>query len=175
VLGESFLMLGFWACSKHYLTHIYSSVFSSYWDVMNIIRLVAHSSSDIPQLTLLSQYGLSDIAIINLSGELTIALLLLIFTIFSKVTIICTQYECLRKMAASIRSIWNGYFFVIFPRVATFTGLHWRGLGLGSNYDALNAITCSLLSIAMIAYFVLLLIQTRRINPKCANAEECGR
>lgn len=166
ILSESFLMLAFWTSQKHYLTNLYSSVFSSYWDLFNAMRLIAQPSTDTANLAQLSQYGFGPILLFNLSGELFVAVLLLIFTVLSKMTAVCLKYERLRRMASNLRAIWNGYFFAILPRVATFTGLHWRLIGIGAGFDALNIIVCITLTAVIVFFFIMLIIQTRRINEK---------
>lgn len=158
-------MIGFWTCQKHLLTNLYTNIFSSYWDAFNALRLILQpniTSNILPQLT---QYGFSSIIIFNLSGEILIAILLLTFTIISKFCAVVLKYEKIRKMAANLRPIWNGYYFAIFPRLATFTGLHWRTLGSG-NYDVINGISCALLSGVFIFYFISLIIQTKTIKNK---------
>jgi hypothetical protein len=78
----------------------------------------------------------------------------------------------MRKMAGCLRPVWNGYFFAILPRVATFTGLHWRLVGVGAGYDAINATVCGVLSGAMLFFFIALIVQTRRANSKVERIEE---
>lgn len=85
-------MLAFWTSQKHYLTNLYSSVFSSYWDLFNAMRLMAQPSTDTANLAQLSQYGFSPILLFNLSGELFVAILLLAFTVLSKMTAVCLKY-----------------------------------------------------------------------------------
>lgn len=69
-------------------------------------------------------------------------------------------------MAACVRPVWNGYFFAILPRVATFTGLHWRLIGTGSGYDILNETFCGIFSGLMVFYFIALLVQIRQAKAK---------
>jgi hypothetical protein len=166
ILSESFMMMAFWTCQKHYLINLYTNVFSSYWDIFNAIRLITQPHTTDGNLPQLSQYGFSSIAIFNLSGEFFVALVLLIITILSKISAVCLKYEWLRKVAANLRPIWNSYYFAIFPRVATFTGLHWRLVGVGAGYDVLNGFVCSILSLLIIFYFIVLILQTRRVNEK---------
>lgn len=163
-------MLGFWASEKHYLFNLFNNVFSSRLDAINLFRLIIQpgNSSNVSQL---SQYGFSSIAAVNLSGELLVAFLLLAFTILAKVGGVCAKYECLRRASVQLRAKWNGYFFAILPRVVTFTGLHWRGLGLGSAMDALNGITCTLLMLLMVFFLVMLIIQTRKIACRQSTVE----
>ncbi len=78
-------------------------------------------------------------------------------------------------MATNLQPIWYSYFFAIFPRVATLTGLHWRALGGNSRLDTFNAVVCSLLSVLLVAYFIAVLIQTRRIiliKKECPESRE---
>lgn len=172
LLCESFLMVGLWTCQKHYLGVMYSGIFGSYWDIMNAIRLMMQPTLDTGNLPQLAQYGFGPLLLFNLSGEFFVALLLLAFTILSRVTAICLNYERLRRMAANLRPIWNGFFFAIAPRVATFTGLHWRLVGANGGFDALNGIVCSVMSAVLVFYFIALLIQTRRVNEKVERLEE---
>lgn len=158
-------MIAFWTSQKHLLFNLYSNIFSSYWDGFNAIRLILQpqlSSNTLPQLT---QYGFSPIILFNLSGELLVAVLLLTFTIISKFCAVILRYEKLRKMASNLRPIWNGYYFAIFPRIITFTGLHWRTLGSG-NYDIINGITCALFSTIIIFYFISIILQSKTIKTK---------
>jgi hypothetical protein len=67
-------------------------------------------------------------------------------------------------MAACMRPVWNGYFFAILPRVATFTGIHWRLINTGIGYDTLNATVCGIFSGLMVFYFIALLVQSRQAN-----------
>lgn len=164
-------MLGFWASEKHYLFNLFSNVFSSRFDAINAFRLIIQPSSNSSNLSQLSQYGFSSIAAVNLSGEILIAFLLLAFTILAKIGGVCAKYECLRRVSVQLRSKWNGYFFAIFPRVVTLTGLHWRGLGLGTAMDALNGLTCTFLMLLMVFYLVMLIIQTRRIAFRTSTVE----
>jgi hypothetical protein len=164
--SEVFLMLGFWTCQKHYLGVLYGNVFGSHWDLFNAVRLIIQPQLDGSNLPQLSQYGFSPIILFNLSGELFVAVILLVFTILSRVSAVCLRYERLRRMAACLRPVWNGYFFAILPRVATFTGLHWRLVGVGAGFDAVNGILCSVFSALIVFYFIALLVQTRRINSK---------
>ena len=69
-------------------------------------------------------------------------------------------------MVGCLRPVWNGYFFAILPRVATFTGLHWRLVGVGAGYDGINGTVCGVLSAAMLFYFIALIVQTRRASSK---------
>jgi apolipoprotein N-acyltransferase len=71
----------------------------------------------------------------------------------------------MRKVTNRLRSVWNGYFIAILPRTVTYTGFHWRLIG-ASDYDLINIISCSLVSVAFIGFFIALLLQIRRINSK---------
>lgn len=174
LLSEAFLMLAFWVCQKHYMAALFSNVFASYWDIFNAIRLLIQPSITTTNLPQLSQYDFSPIILFNLSGEFLVALLLLFFTVFSRVTAVCLRYEWLRSMAARLRPIWNGYFFAILPRIGVFTGLHWRLVGIGASFDVLNGIVCSLFSALIIFYFIALLVQTRRANSKLERVEDAA-
>lgn len=166
-LSEGFLMLAFWTCQKHYLTNLYAAIFSSYYDLFNALRLLSQpdSAANLPQL---SQYGFSSIALSNLAGEIFVALLLLVFTVVSKVTTVCTRYEWMRRMVKNLRPLWNSYFFAIFPRVATFTGLHLRDFGHAPGIDTINGITCALLLLVMVFYLVMLFVQTNQIKSQAS-------
>jgi hypothetical protein len=84
LLGECFMMLGLWTCQKHYLSVLYENVFGSYWDGFNAVRLIIQPTIDAGTLPQLSQYGFSPLVIFNLSGEICIAILLLVFTVLSR-------------------------------------------------------------------------------------------
>lgn len=165
-------MLGLWTCQKHYLAVLYSGVFGSSWDLFNAVRLMSQPTLGDSNLPQLAQYGFSPLLLFNLSGEFLVAVLLLIFTVLSRVTAVCLKYERLRRMAACLRPVWNGYFFAILPRVATFTGLHWRLVGVEAGYDLLNGMVCGVLSGLIVFYFVALVMQTRRINEKVERLED---
>ena len=97
--------------------------------------------------------------------------MLLAFTILAKVGGVCAKHECLRRASVQLRAKWNGYFFAILPRVVTFTGLHWRGIGLGTAMDALNGLTCTLLMLLLVFYIVMLIIQTRKLAFRISTVE----
>jgi hypothetical protein len=172
LLTECFLMVGLWTCQKHYLAVLFGGVFGSYWDFFNAIRLMVQPGIQAGTLPQLAQYGLSPLVIFNLSGELFVALLLLVFIVLSRVSAACLRHERLRRMAACLRPVWNGYFFAILPRVATFTGLHWRLVGVGAGYDVINGAVCGLLSGVIVFYFIALLVQSRRANSKVERLED---
>jgi hypothetical protein len=92
--------------------------------------------------------------------------ILVVFTVLSKVSTICLKYEKLRKLAASLNSIWNAFFFAILPRIATFTGLHWRLIGVGASYDITNGIFCGVTSALMIFFFIALIVQIKRVTER---------
>jgi hypothetical protein len=162
ILSESFLMLGFWTCQKHYLATLFAVVYASPWDLLNAVRLVAQPPSSPANLPQLAQYGFSSVAVCSLAGELLVAALLLAFTAVSKNTTLCTKYEWMRRLASNLRPTWNAYFMAVLPRVATLTGLHLRDFGHGAAMDAVNGITCALLFLALAVFFLLLFVQTRR-------------
>lgn len=104
-------------------------------------------------------------------GEFLITIILLVFTILSKVSTICLKYEKLRKLAASLNSIWNAYFFAILPRIATFTGIHWRLIGVGANYDVVNGIFCGVTTALMVFFFIAMIVQIKNITGKSSDTE----
>lgn len=169
ILSESLLMVGFWTCQKHYLNNFYADVFGSYWDIFNCIRLVLQPDSIGYNLPQLSQYGFSPLLLVNIMGEFLIAMILVLFTILSKVSTICLKYEKLHKLAANLNSIWNAFFLAILPRIATFTGLHWRLIGVGAEYDISNGIFCGVTSGLMLFFFISMIVQIKRITQKTSS------
>lgn len=99
-------------------------------------------------------------------------MILLVFTVFSKVSTICLKYEKLRKLAASLNSIWNAFFLAILPRIATFTGIHWRLISVGANYDIVNGIFCGATTALMVFFFVAMIVQIKKITAKTSDTEE---
>lgn len=71
----------------------------------------------------------------------------------------------MRKITTRLRSIWNGYFMIIFPRTATYTAFHLILIKLG-DYQIVNIITCVLVMAILAVFPIVLLIQARRINNK---------
>jgi hypothetical protein len=97
--------------------------------------------------------------------------ILLVFTVLSKVSTICLKYEKLRKLAASLNSIWNAFFLAILPRIATFTGIHWRLIGVGANYDIVNGIFCAVTTALMVFFFIAMIVQIKKITGKSSDTE----
>ena len=162
LISESFCMLGFWACKKHYLSVLFANIFSSPWDSLNAVRLFVQPSSYDANLPQLAQYGFSSIALCSIAGELFVALILLALMAVSRNTTLSAKYEWMKNISKRLRPVWNNYFMAIMPRVATLTGLHLRDFGHGAALDSINGISCSLILVAFMTFFILLLLQTRQ-------------
>jgi hypothetical protein len=92
LLNECFLMVGLWTCQKHYLFLLFDGVFNSSWDIFNAIRLMVQPSISADNLPQMKQYNLSPLVIFNLSGEIAIAILLLVFTVLSRFSAACLRH-----------------------------------------------------------------------------------
>lgn len=56
----------------------------------------------------------------------------------------------------------------VFPRLATFTGFHFRII----QNNEVNAFTASVLGLIFVVFFIQLLVQTKRINSKVEYIED---
>jgi hypothetical protein len=118
--------------------------------------------SAMPQISL---YGFSNNLLENIAGELLISVIFLVITVIIIALNTFLKYEKLRLIKSKLRQIWNGYFFMIMPRLAIFSGFQIR-LVTDTDSGVLNAVITSIVFIILIAYFVTLLMQVRKLNSR---------
>lgn len=125
--------------------------------------MITPSTPDPLAPSLLSQYGFSSNLLANLSGELIITLILIAFTIIIKLSPFLVQHERLRLISSKIKGVWNGYFLAILPRITTFIGWHSRIISLDPINNIMNIIVLSILGIAVLTVFIMLIVEIRGI------------
>lgn len=164
LFSECFLMLGFLNCDMFTLKDFYYNVFNSKVDILNAIRLGMSPGADDSTITVLAQYNFSSVIFYNLAGEFLFVIVFLAITIFLKVASIFMNSEKIRAAKGVLRGLWNGCFMALLPRVATFTGFHFRMISGAA--DIVNILVCGLLCLIYVIFFIQLLLHTRKINSK---------
>jgi hypothetical protein len=159
-------MLSFLSCQMHTLQNMYINIHTSNLDIFNIIRHKISPTSDSLTPLLLSQYGYTTLLPYNISGEITVAVIFIIITIFLKIGGIASKSEKIRLINTKIRPLWNVFFVAILPRIATFTGFHIRMIQDTTSTSITNGIFCTIFCIAFIFFFIQLIVHIRRINSK---------
>lgn len=170
---ESFLMVGMWTHDVHYITEMYVGIFHSRLDVFNFIRMTFSSNPSPSKITLLNDYGYSNKFFANVSGEVSVLLMLLIASIVIKASNIFVKSEKLRSVGSKLRPVWNGYICWMTPKLMTMAGFQFRGATkVLSGLDILNCILAALSIIGVILFIGLMIVQVRKINSKLEYIEE---
>lgn len=163
---ETFMMLGLLTNNKHLLNDFYYNTFNSKLDVMNLIRMGFSPEKDPATLEILSRYNLSNLIFFNLSGEFILVLIVLCVSLIIKGLQICFKMEKLRYANTKLRPVWNGLVFYLLPRTLTFVGYQFRSLSGPTAPIIMNGILASLIFIALVVFFVMLVSQIKKINSR---------
>ena len=83
---ESFLMVGMWTHDVHYITEMYTAIFSSKLDLINMLRMMFNGNPTSSKIEILNTYGYSNKFFANISGEFAVLLLLFIASVVIKVS-----------------------------------------------------------------------------------------
>lgn len=148
-------------------TIIFTNIFSCKFDIFNLIRLIITGDSTLSSNPYLAAYGFSDKFILNCSGELTILIILGLGSALIKLSNMFVKSERLRSISSKLRPVWNGYLLWISPRICSLAGLALRSASAApEGMETLHLGIAALSILLIIIFFVLLVIQIRKINTK---------
>ena len=80
--------------------------------------------------------------------------------------------EKLRYANTKLRPIWNGLTFYLLPRTLTFVGYQFRSLSAPTAPIIMNGIFASIILIALVVFFVMLVSQIKKINSRYEYLED---
>lgn len=160
-------MVGFWTHDAHYITAMYMSIFNSKLDGFNLLRMMFSKNPTESKISIINDYGYSNKFFANVSGEISVLVILLIASIVIKFSNIFIKSQKVRSISSKIRPVWNGYICWMTPKLMTMAGLQFKGMtSTPTGLDTLNSFLAALAIVGIIVYIVLLVFQIRKINSK---------